>query len=319
MAEEYENVEDYVNAYRFYEEAYNRLPLPKYKQLSKSRIMRIRDRWEHEGILYVVMCTKNKIWDKKSSTAKYIPAREAYTGESFKKWLRKQESKTYPWLILSARYGFIEPDHPIPCYDVSFTLPGTGPISDETLRNQVLYQTRFGIPLKNFREIRVVGNEIYFKKVKGAFSKTCAKVIQFKTNKKCEFKDVIKEFEETGLKRLLMEFVNSKIVSVEKLNKQRIPEVKGIYVFYTEQTNKPLYLGITKNLRRRIWDDHLNGDRIASTLRKKLFKTLGNEEKVSQFLRKCWIKIKPLPDIDNRLLKRLEHLAIAYLNPKLND
>ena len=137
------------------------------------------------------------------------------------------------------------------------------------------------------------------------------KVIHIKTQIRSGFENVIRKFEQSNLKRLLLEFISLEAIGVEELSRGSIPEVKGIYAFYREQMGKPLYIGITDNIRRRVWGNHLAGNRETSTLRRKLFKTLGSEEKVSKFLRKCWIKIKQLPYIDDALLKRLEHLAIG--------
>jgi cytoplasmic iron level regulating protein YaaA (DUF328/UPF0246 family) len=74
--------------------------------------------------LLIVPCTKDKIWDYDFETPDYVPARCAYKGRSFLSFLnwleeRKIESKGYFWIILSGKYGFIEPWHPISRYDVN--------------------------------------------------------------------------------------------------------------------------------------------------------------------------------------------------------
>jgi len=108
----------------------------------------------------------------------YVPAREAYRGDDFVWWCSIASRVRCRWLILSAKYGFIEPDHPISNYDVTFSDPHTGPISDESLIHQVKYQTRWedNIPLKSFKKVFVFGLDIYYFKVKLAFSSVGAEV-----------------------------------------------------------------------------------------------------------------------------------------------
>lgn len=140
-----------------------------------------------EDILIIVACTKRKIWDEDPSQPTYVPAVKAYRGETVT-WLRNNvpEEKGFHCVILSAKYGFIELEHPIGYYNVTFANKGTGPISDESLRNQVHYQCRrFGnrdIRLCEFKYVFVkTGNrdkeqdkESYINKVRGAFTKTKA-------------------------------------------------------------------------------------------------------------------------------------------------
>lgn len=135
--------------------------------------------------LIVVSCTKKKIWDENVSADPYVPAQHAYAGTTVKDWLSKYQPKlsNYPWIVMSAKYGFIEPDHPIANYDVTFSDPRSGPISDETLKNQVRYQPRFlGGQRKllcDFRYVAVKGSSTYLEKAKLAFSDMSAKVIKF--------------------------------------------------------------------------------------------------------------------------------------------
>jgi N-glycosylase/DNA lyase len=74
-------------------------------------------------------------------------------------------------LILSARYGFIDPDQPIERYDVTFTDDRTGPITNDALREQVLHQARWqdAIPLRQFKSVEVHGHSEYMRRVSIAF------------------------------------------------------------------------------------------------------------------------------------------------------
>lgn len=123
--------------------------------------------------LVIIGCTKQKIWDDDPSAPDYVPARRAYTGASLPDWVRegRDEPSGARWLFLSAKYGFIEPDHPIGTYDVTFSDPATGPISRESLRSQVRHQTRWGdIPLASFTHREVRAGATYREMVDFAFA-----------------------------------------------------------------------------------------------------------------------------------------------------
>lgn len=92
--------------------------------------------------LFIVSCTYNKIWKNDRTAPDFIPARYAYKGKKFLKFLKwteenEIERKGFFWVILSGKYGFIEPWHPISRYDINIANPTDYPISDKTLRNQV--------------------------------------------------------------------------------------------------------------------------------------------------------------------------------------
>jgi len=139
---------------------------------------------EHKGrVLFIVNCTGKKTWEKcceEKCHKKYISAECAYCGSSFirfKKFLYmlwneiKNKGINYPiyWVILSAKYGFIEPDHPIHKYDVAFSIDGTGPIDMVSLIRQAKYQTRMlhrnekdEKRLIEFDRVYVYSNDIYY-------------------------------------------------------------------------------------------------------------------------------------------------------------
>src|SRR6266545_5877788 len=88
-------------------------------------------------ILVVVPCSQRKVWDQhpEHGTA---AACDAYTGPPFMLNRAYAERFGDHWLILSAKYGFIAPDFPIPGpYDVTFKRHQTNPIHLNALRQQV--------------------------------------------------------------------------------------------------------------------------------------------------------------------------------------
>jgi len=135
-----------------------------------------------KNMLRIVGCTHKKIWDaERTNTPDYVPAKHVYKGRGFLKAITHIDG---PWVILSAKYGFIEPDHPICRYDIVLGSPGS--ISDETLKAQV-YQTRFWrseyrlgkltapniveVRLKSFPHVLILNcNKTYVEKVHMCFS-----------------------------------------------------------------------------------------------------------------------------------------------------
>lgn len=59
--------------------------------------------------LIIIPCGKRKIWDKDPSVGK-TPAREAYISNYFKLCMQYAEKFSDEWIILSGKYGIINPD-----------------------------------------------------------------------------------------------------------------------------------------------------------------------------------------------------------------
>ena len=158
----------HFDALKYYKLARERLPLEKYKKLAEEAINRVKAHIFNNEVIFIVSCTREKIWNKNTNAEKYVPAKEAYTGDIMRKWLASEEAKKYKWLIFSSKYGFIEPDHPIKNYDIHFT-KDPGAISEETLRRQILYHEFDGFRIKDFKKVYFVGSREYYIKLKLIF------------------------------------------------------------------------------------------------------------------------------------------------------
>jgi hypothetical protein len=115
-------------------------------------------------ILVIVPCGKSKIWSK-FPKIKATKAEEAYVGVPFK--VNKAFAKKFAdeWVILSAKYGFVEPTFVIPeNYDVSFNDPKTNPIGLGELKGQVKEKG-----LENFDIVIALGGKNYTEIVKEVF------------------------------------------------------------------------------------------------------------------------------------------------------
>ena len=118
-----------------------------------------------ERLLIVVPCGQRKIWDIDPGRGP-TPARDAYVGPPFKVNRNYAEKFADRWVILSAKYGFIDPNFVIPVpYNVSFKKPSTRPLSAELLRNQVRAKS-----LGAFQLIIGLGGKEYRHAVRNAFA-----------------------------------------------------------------------------------------------------------------------------------------------------
>ena len=126
-----------------------------------------------DNTLFVVNCTRMKIWDRARklgfNVPRSMPAALAYHGRSFYEFqilireLEKSIGKEIPWVILSAKYGFLLPNEAIEFYNVKFGDPDS--ISDEELAKQVESKMINGRTLSSFRRVYVyTRNPLYYEK-----------------------------------------------------------------------------------------------------------------------------------------------------------
>lgn len=94
----------------------------------------------NQGTLIVVSCGKAKVWDRYPN-AGAVAARDAYVSSLFKVCRRYAEAAGVPWVILSAKYGFLEPTEPITQYNVAFG-KSQDAITNDALQRQ--WTERFG-------------------------------------------------------------------------------------------------------------------------------------------------------------------------------
>lgn len=124
------------------------------------------------SVLVIVGCGQAKIWKVEPSTGP-TAAKFAYISNYFN--LNKEYGKKFSdrWVILSAKYGFIDPDFIIEKdYNVTFKRKETNPISIEELRKQV-DQKR----LDGFDRVIVLGGRDYALIVREAFKNTNCRII----------------------------------------------------------------------------------------------------------------------------------------------
>ncbi len=123
-------------------------------------------------------------------------------------------------------------------------------------------------------------------------------------------------------KQRLVQLLESPKVRIDRDLRTMLQKSGGIYRVFNNGADweHSIYIGKTKNLKQRIYGDHLTGDRIASTLRNKLIEK-GNcvdEGAVTKYLiDNCSLQFMVIEDATERSF--LEHFAIAVLRPIYND
>ncbi len=117
--------------------------------------------------LVIVPCGQQKIWGKHPNAGSTL-AKDAYIGTPFKVNRAFAERFGHRWLILSAKYGFIEPEFPIPGpYNVTFKRRSSGPISIAELKEQV-----GALALNEFDCVVGLGGKEYRQAIEQAFEST---------------------------------------------------------------------------------------------------------------------------------------------------
>jgi hypothetical protein len=136
---------------------------------------RFRQGGDAVSVLAVVQCDEAKIW-RRSPEMGSVPAKDAYTSPYFRKQCEYARRTSDRWVILSAKYGYLNPDEPIQDYDVSFKKKSTRPISFGALRQQARSKG-----LTAFNEVVVLGGKEYLQAVEESFPReACAVRAPFK-------------------------------------------------------------------------------------------------------------------------------------------
>lgn len=98
------------------------------------------------GILVIVPCGRRKIWDVDPAHGP-AQASDAYIGAPFVVNKQYAEEFAEKWVILSAKYGFIEANFIIPSqYNVTFKQKKTNPVPVSVLRAQAIEQSLINYP-----------------------------------------------------------------------------------------------------------------------------------------------------------------------------
>jgi len=117
----------------------------------------------------------------------------------------------------------------------------------------------------------------------------------------------------------LKDLLSSNEYNFREASSMHVPEKPGVYVIVDKENGDIIYIGRTKNLRRRILGNHKSGNIRGSQFRKALMRiyNLKDEQEISNYIQqKCAFKFKIIENQSERI--RLEHFATAVIAPKLN-
>jgi hypothetical protein len=122
-------------------------------------------------LLVIVPCGQKKLWDAHPDAGPAM-AQDAYTGTPFVLNRKFAETFADSWLILSAKYGFIDPESMLPGpYNVTFKRKATDPISITALREQRSQQG-----LDRFSQVIGLGGKEYRTAIEGTFENSSAQL-----------------------------------------------------------------------------------------------------------------------------------------------
>jgi hypothetical protein len=113
------------------------------------------------------------------------------------------------------------------------------------------------------------------------------------------------------------ELLTSQSFSFRDVPSHYVPGMAGIYVIFNER-NEIIYIGRTRNIKRRLLVNHRRGNVRGSQFRRALMQNydFNDEREISNYIEKCTFKFKEIEDSVERI--RLEHFATAILAPTLN-
>lgn len=97
--------------------------------------------------------------------------------------------------------------------------------------------------------------------------------------------------------KIVKKLLEASSLYFKDLKPSDIPEnISGVYVIFYSKTKKALYVGRTKNLRRRLYANHLHGSKVNARLKKYLIedrsqKNITNMPQAKQYLKdNCYAK-----------------------------
>ena len=125
-----------------------------------------------KGPLIIVQCGGMKVWRKRPNAGP-TRAKDAYVSGYFQNNRAYAERFGKRWLILSAKYGFLDPEAKIRNYDVSFLDPRTNPLGIGKLRTQVRLK-HLGL----YHDVVVLGGSAYATIVHKAFEGAAVRIRQ---------------------------------------------------------------------------------------------------------------------------------------------
>jgi len=86
------------------------------------------------------------------------------------------------------------------------------------------------------------------------------------------------------------EIFNSKVYAFSSIVPSDLPEKAGVYVIWLKDTKEVLYVGRTRNIRQRLYTNHLMGNKSSARLKKYLVDDMNLPEIVEYIDAKNYMK-----------------------------
>ena len=86
------------------------------------------------------------------------------------------------------------------------------------------------------------------------------------------------------------EIFNSKVYAFSSIVPSDLPEKAGVYVIWLKDTKEVLYVGRTRNIRQRLYTNHLMGNKSSARLKKYLVDDMNLPEIVQYIDAKNYMK-----------------------------
>jgi hypothetical protein len=115
------------------------------------------------------------------------------------------------------------------------------------------------------------------------------------------------------------ELLAKKKYSFSNASSKDVPKEPGIYAIFDARPKAVIYIGRTRNLRRRLLGDHKRGNSEGSQFRRALGKNFGlkSEADITNcILENCSFQFMVIKEFED--IVRLEHFTTAVLGPFLN-
>ncbi len=110
--------------------------------------------------LVVLACSKTKIWmEKPELKGKKIIAKDAYTGSVFRYGLKYAQKNNMPFIILSGKYGLLEPEQLIEEYDFKLNS------FEEAEHIRGIFKNRLKKIFHDYDSIFLIGGDEYYRRV----------------------------------------------------------------------------------------------------------------------------------------------------------
>lgn len=119
--------------------------------------------------------------------------------------------------------------------------------------------------------------------------------------------------------RKMEELLERSKLSFSEASPKDVLREPGVYVIYDERLEKIIYVGRTRNLRRRLLGNHKRGNIKGSQFRKALgnnFELKPEAEITEYILKNCSFRFMVVKSFEEMI--RLEHFSTAVLAPLLN-